>query len=119
MKKLFISVLALAGLAACYNENVVSESSSLAPITFGDVFVEKATRADDPSTTTNNINQFYVWAVMDSQDGTVFADERIHKSGDSWTYDQTATWAPGHNYYFSALAAKREQDAPEFTNLTI
>ena len=119
MKKLFISVLALAGLAACYNENVVSESSSLTPITFGDVFVEKATRADDPSTTTNNINGFYVWAVMDRQDGTVFADEYIYKSGEGWTYEQTATWAPGHNYYFSALAAKREQGAAEFTNLTI
>ena len=111
MKKLFISVLALAGLAACYNENVVSESSSLTPITFGDVFVEKATRADDPSTTTNTINEFYVWAVMDRQDGTVFADERIYKSGDSWTYDQTATWAPGHTYYFAALAAKRDEGA--------
>ena len=119
MKKLFISVLALAGLAACYNENVVSESSSLAPITFGDVFVEKATRADDPSTTTNNINGFYVWAVMDSQDGTVFADEYIYRGSEGWTYDHPATWAPGHDYYFSALAAKREKDAPEFTNLTI
>ena len=119
MKKLFISVLALAGLAACYNENVVSESSSLAPITFGDVFVEKATRADDPSTTTNTINGFYVWAVMDRQDGTVFADEYIYKSGDAWTYDQTATWAPGHTYYFAALAAERDEDATEFTNLDI
>ncbi len=107
MKKILVSVLAIAGLVACNNENVISVADSRTPITFDGVFVENATRADDPSTTTDNINKFYVWAYMNEVDGTVFEDETVSRSGDKWTYDHISYWMPDNHYYFAAFAGDR------------
>ena len=107
MKKILVSVLAIAGLVACNNENVVSELDSRTPITFDGVFVENATRADDPSTTTDNINEFYVWAYMNEVDGTVFEDEKVSRSGAKWTYDHISYWMPDNHYFFAAFAGDR------------
>ena len=81
-----------------------------AKIAFDGAFVEKATRADDPSTTTDNINEFYVWAIIDKAEGLVFDDERVRRSGDAWIYDETQYWTPGHTYYFSAIAGDRSNN---------
>ncbi len=107
MKKILVSVLAIAGLVACNSENVVSELDSRTPITFEGVFVENATRADDPSTTTDNINEFYVWAYMNEVDGYVFNDETVSRSGDKWTYGEPSYWMPDNHYYFAAFAGDR------------
>ena len=107
MKKILVSVLAIAGLVACNSENVVSELDSRTPITFEGVFVENATRADDPSTTTDNINEFYVWAYMNEVDGYVFNDETVTRSGDKWTYGEPSYWMPDNHYYFAAFAGDR------------
>ena len=107
MKKLLVSVLALAGLAACNNELVVSEQNNSQAITFDGVFVENATRSVDPSTTTGSLSEFYVWAIIDNATGTVFDDEKVSKSGSAWGYNETQYWAPGHKYYFSAIAGDR------------
>ena len=107
MKKILVSVLAIAGLVACNSENVVSELDSRTPITFDGVFVENATRADDPSTTTDNINEFYVWAYMNEVDGTVFEDEKVSRSGAKWTYDHISYWMPDNHYFFAAFAGDR------------
>ena len=107
MKKILVSVLAIAGLVACNNENVVSELDSRTPITFDGVFVENATRADDPSTTTDNINEFYVWAYMNEVDGYVFNDETVTRSGDKWSYDNISYWMPDNHYFFAAFAGDR------------
>ena len=107
MKKILVSVLAIAGLVACNNENVVSELDKRTPITFDGVFVENATRANDPSTTTDNINEFYVWAYMNEVDGTVFDDETVTRSGDKWTYGEPSYWMPDNHYYFAAFAGDR------------
>ena len=110
MKKLLVSVLALAGLAACNNELVVSEQNNSQAITFDGVFVENATRSVDPSTTTGSLSEFYVWAIIDNATGTVFDDEKVSKSGSAWGYNETQYWAPGHKYYFSAIAGDRTND---------
>ena len=107
MKKILVSVLAIAGLVACNSENVVSELDSRTPITFDGVFVENATRANDPSTTTDNINEFYVWAYMNEVGGTVFDDETVSRSGKQWTYDNISYWMPDNHYYFAAFAGDR------------
>ena len=81
-----------------------------AKIAFNGAFVEKQTRANDPSTTTASINEFYVWAIIDEAKGLVFDDEKVWKSGDAWTYAETQYWTPGHTYYFSAIAGDRSND---------
>ena len=70
-----------------------------------DTFVEKATRAtNDPSTTTNSIEEFYVWSYMNEPDGVVFDNERVWKANSTWTYTQTQYWLPGNTYHFAAVS---------------
>ena len=106
MKKLLVSVLAIAGLVACTQETTLVQKGN-APMEFGAAFVDNATRADkaeDPSITTANITGFDVWGFMDSAEGVVFMDEDVTRSEGNFTYVNTQYWAPGHNYYFAALA---------------
>ena len=106
MKKLFISVLAIAGLVACSQEQTLVQQGP-APMEFGAAFVEGATRADkaaDPSTTTESIKGFDVWGFMDSPAGKVFEGEDVTGSQGNFTYVNTQYWIPGHDYYFAALA---------------
>ena len=106
MKKLLVSVLAIAGLVACTQETTLVQKGN-APMEFGAAFVDNATRADkaeDPSITTANITGFDVWGFMDSAEGVVFMDEDVTGSQGNFTYVNTQYWAPGHNYYFAALA---------------
>ena len=103
MKKLFVSVLAIAALVACNNEQTLVQKGN-APMEFGASFVENATRAIDPSTTTGSLTGFDVWAFMDQPSGQVFVDEDVTKSGDAWSYQNAQYWTPGHVYYFAALA---------------
>ena len=109
MKKLFVSVLAIAGLVACNMEDTVLTLGP-APLEFGAAFVENSTRADkaiDPSTTTtgeNAIKAFDVWGFIDEVDGVVFDGEDVTGSQGNFTYANTQYWVPGHNYYFAAIA---------------
>ena len=109
MKKLFVSVLALAGLVACNTDYVIDEVNNSQAITFGGVSVDNATRSN-PSTTTNNIEAFSVWAYMKDVDGYVFNDELVTRSGDAWTYVNTQYWLPGNTYHFAAFAGDRSKD---------
>ena len=106
MKKIFFSMLAVAALASCVKEQTL-ETLEPAKIGFAGAYVENATKAADPSTTTANINEFYVWGVMDNETGLVFTDETVSRSGSAWTYVNTQYWTPKHNYYFAALAGDR------------
>ena len=106
MKKLFVSVLALAGLVACNTDYVIDEVNNSQAITFGGVSVDNATRSN-PSTTTNNIEAVSVWAYMTDVDGYVFNDELVTRSGDAWTYDHTQYWLPGNTYHFAAFSGDR------------
>ena len=106
MKKLFVGVLAIASMVACMNEETVRVQDGN-PIAFENTYVQNATRANDPSTTTNNIQEFSVWAYMNAVDGVVFDDETVSRSGDDWTYTNTQYWMPGNNYFFAAFAGDR------------
>ena len=110
MKKLLVSVLAIAGLVACNNEQTLVQKGN-APMEFGASFVENATRATDPSTTTNSLAGFDVWAFMDSANGVVFNGEDVTKSDNGFGYTNTQYWTPGHVYYFAALAPMNSANA--------
>ena len=115
MKKLLVLVLAIAGLVACTQETTLVQKGN-APMEFGGAFVEYATRADkaeDPSITTANITGFDVWGFMDSAEGVVFMDEDVTGSQGNFTYVNTQYWAPGHNYYFAALAPVNSPNVTE------
>lgn len=113
MKKLFLAVLAVVGLTACFNEQVVRVQDSTA-INFEANWVEHATRADkatDPSITTNTITGFDVWGFMDQPDGVVFDREEVSGSTESgFSYTNTQYWAAGHDYYFAALAPAQSKN---------
>lgn len=106
MKKLLVSVLAIAGLVACTQETTLVQKGN-APMEFGGAFVENATRANaavDPSTTTESITGFDVWGFMDQPSGKVFEGEDVTGETGNFTYLNTQYWLPGHDYYFAALA---------------
>ena len=113
MKKLFLAVVAVVGLTACFNEEVVRVQDSTA-INFEANWVEHATRADkatDPSITTNTITGFDVWGFMDQPDGVVFDREEVSGSTESgFSYTNTQYWAAGHDYYFAALAPAQSEN---------
>ena len=106
MKKLLVSVLAIAGLVACNNEQTLVEKDNRVAIDLG-AYVENATRADvaaDPSTTTTLLKAFDVWGFMDEPAGVVFEGEDVTGEKGNFTYTNTQYWVPGHEYYFAALA---------------
>ena len=106
MKKLLVSVLAIAGLVACTQETTLVQKGN-APMEFGAAFVDNATRADeaaDPSITTATIEGFNVWGFMDSPAGKVFEGEDVTGTQGNFTYVNTQYWIPNHDYYFAALA---------------
>ena len=103
MKKLFISVLAIASLVACNTEEVLVQQGPQA-IGFENAFVDNATRAIDPSTKTDDLKAFDVWAFMDEPKGIVFEDEDVTGEKGNFSYANIQYWIPGHDYYFAALA---------------
>ena len=104
MKKLFLGVLAIAGLVACVQEDVLGTQNLQNEIGFSG-YVGKQVRSDaDPSMTLNDLNHFHVWAYVASSAGNVLENEVVSKSGDAWTYTNIQYWVKGHTYRFFALA---------------
>ena len=106
MKKIFVAVLAMAGVVACNTVDTLDVPQN-PEIRFANAFVENATRANealDPSTTTNTLTGFNVWGFMDQTDGTVFVAEDVTGSKGNFSYANIQYWAPGHTYYFAAVA---------------
>ncbi len=110
MKKLFFGVLAIAGLVACVQEDVLNAPNLKNEIGFGG-YVNGAVRTANPSTTTESIDHFTVWAYMDDKDGNVLTDELVSKSGDAWIYSNVQYWLKKHQYHFFALSPYRAGEA--------
>ena len=111
MKKSILGLAALALLASCNNDE---ELNSLAPeaITFGNPFVDNATRAiadDDSYSGTGVLNSFQVWGNVMSQNSTaleVFKDNAVSGtvgSGSVWTVNKQEYWIWGATYNFAAV----------------
>ena len=108
MKKIFFAVLALAGLAACSNEDVVSRPQG-AVIGFDNAFVENSTRAND--LTANNLTNFGVYGSVvkvvngSNQQGMIFANQEVTDSKDNgYSYSPKQYWIAGASYDFVAFA---------------
>ena len=112
MKKIFVCLLAVAALASCQKNEIISTVGGPA-ISFENAFVDNATKAAaDPSYSNTNIfDQFYVWGYMDDATGIVFSEERVAKDINNadltqvWKYANTQYWAPNHTYTFEAVTA--------------
>lgn len=119
MKKVFLALAAVVALAACSKEETIIADKGAA-IGF-DTFVENATRIDDPSLTTDSMQEdgFGVYGFVTN--GTVtaplFTDEHIYwdDTNDVWTYGTKQYWIDGATYDFAAIAP---YDAYEVTSAT-
>ncbi len=110
MKKFILSMLAVAALVSCSNEEALEVSKGEA-IAFGDAFVDNATRATDPSlgTTAKPLTAFKVWGTVKGSGDLVaiFANDNVTGTvgaGNTWTCtSKTQYWITGAKYNFAAL----------------
>ena len=87
---LFLALSAMALVTGCSNDETIELNNGNA-IDFS-VTAGKLTRAT--ATTTNNIQEFHVWAYTD--DGKPYMTRtEVRKAGDNWTYDGTKFWPEG------------------------
>ena len=110
MKKLFIAVLAVAGLASCMQDEVLSQDQ--AAIEFGDAFVDNSTKAIYEGE--KYVDEFKVWGTVTGEGGTVALYEGANVSRPTglsgydatkaWTCDVTRFWTPNCDYAFYAVA---------------
>lgn len=112
MKKTFFIVLTAAAIVGCSNEEVIIEQQGGA-ITFGEVFVDNATRAaTDPSYNEQNlVDAFKVWGtVKGNTNNTInlFNGADVTRGGvdygDAFTCAQKEYWIPSATYNFAAVA---------------
>ena len=104
MKKLIFSALAILALASCNNEETIGISSDAA-ITFNNVFVNNATRAND--LTKDNIQNFGVYGSVEANGskGLIFNNTQVSKAADGkFTYSPVQYWIANAQYYFAAIA---------------
>lgn len=109
MKKLFIAVLAVAALASCMQDEVLSQDQ--AAIEFGDAFVDNSTKAlyGTVDGTTTNVKAFQVWGtVKGTGDAAValYEGANVYNGttyGVAWTCDVTRFWTPNCDYAFYAV----------------
>lgn len=109
MKKLFVSIIAVAAIAACAKEELVSVNQEA--ISFDSAFVGNSTRATDPSygTTDKPLTAFKVWGTVTGQEGPVaiFADDLVSGTvGANSTWNcttKTQYWITGATYEFAAV----------------
>ena len=106
MKKTFIALMTLAALASC-NKAEIIETNSGGVITFGNAFVENATKATDPTYgTVNKLTKFNVYGTVTGTAGTVNIFDGVEVTGivgaTEWSYDTQYNqyWIPGADYDF-------------------
>lgn len=105
MKKIFFAVLALAGLAACSTDEVVSRPEG-AVIGF-DSFVNNTTRVATDLTSANLANFGVYGSVVNSSDqqGMIFTNQEVTGSKDNgYSYSPVQYWIAGATYNFVAFA---------------
>lgn len=112
MKKTFFIVLTAAAIVGCSNEEVIIEQQGGA-ITFGEVFVDNATRAaTDPSYNSQKfVDAFKVWGtVQGNTNNTInlFNGADVTRGGVAYgaafTCAQKEYWIPSATYNFAAVA---------------
>ena len=118
MKKIFFAIFAVAALASCMQDEIVSFDKGDA-IAFNNAFVSNATKALDPSITSSTISEFVVYGTVsgtgtgEATDVNIFPGVTVKQSntdvnnpvGDTWFYagDYVQYWINGNNYKFAAV----------------
>ncbi len=107
MKKLLISMLAVATLASCAKEETLSFDKGEA-IQFGNAFVDNATRANDYGPN-NPLTAFKLWGTIEGLEGptAIFADDTVTGTvgpDSEWNCTtKTQYWIEGAKYNFAAV----------------
>ena len=102
MKKILLSLAAVAMLAACSKEETLVHQ---APDAIGfDTFVDNATRSvKDPSfSNTNLFGKFGVFGTVEN--ASLFANKEVSNTSGTWSYEGTQYWIAGAKYNFAAVA---------------
>lgn len=108
MKKILVSMFAVAALAACSTEHTVVAPQNEA-IGF-DTFVDNATRANDVDINSIKNFGFGVYASVTNgagQSGLILENEVVTYNG-NWGYANTQYWVVGNDYNFTAFAPKAD-----------
>lgn len=111
MKKLFIAVLAVAALASCAQDEIITKHNQVA-IGFGNAYVDNATKAI--ITDAEGIKGFTVWGNVQSgtlasvalygEDGAKVTRRTGDALGAAWDCDVVRYWTASCNYNFVAIA---------------
>ena len=111
MKKILLSLAAVAMLAACSKEETLVQQAPDA-IGFDNAFVDNATRVDDKSLTNANLADFAVYGSVANGSNTalIFNNVLVNKTitnndlTSDWKYQGTQYWIDGAKYNFAAVA---------------
>lgn len=105
MKKIFISIMAVAALVAC-NKEAAIETPQGDAIAFGDVFVDHSTKAIYE--TANDLTGFTVWGNVEGvalygTEGAIVT-RGGEALGSAWTCSVVRYWTPSSDFSFAAIA---------------
>lgn len=106
MKKILLTIAAVAALASCSNEDVLDYSRT--EIAFGSAFIENSTRAlGDDYSGSKALKQFTLYGTVTGNAATVnlynAATVRGNVGDATWTCSQTQYWVPNASYKFAAV----------------
>lgn len=111
MKKILISMLAVAALVSCSKEESIRVDQGEL-IGFGNAFVDNSTRATDPSYSgPNKLTSFQVWGTVKANETAtpvaIFEDDTVTGTvgvDSEWTCNVKQYWINDALYNFAALA---------------
>ena len=111
MKKILLTITALAALVACSKDEIV-ESQPAQAIGFSNIFIENSTRAAYDGSynydgNTGNLTQFHVYGTVTNADGAtanIFNKQLVELKNGAWEYTPIQYWIPGNKYNFTAIA---------------
>lgn len=109
MKKTLFTILAVAALAGCAKEQIVTVNQEA--ITFENAFVDNATKAEDASYSSSNMPiafNVYGTTTGDETDAsvvTIFKGVEVKYENNVWGYGDAYTqyWIDGNTYAFAAV----------------
>ena len=113
MKKLVLSIFAVAALASCFQNEEFVGAGNNTTIEFADAYVGGVTKAIDGSySNTNMFDKFQVYGTLENNGAVanIFAGVDVMKGGAGWYYDDAYTtyWISGNTYNFKAIVAGNE-----------
>ena len=113
MKKVLLSIFAVAALASCFQNEELVGTGNNTPIEFADTYVGGVTKAIDGSySNTNMFDKFQVYGTLENNGAVanIFNGVDVMKGGAGWYYsdDYTTYWISGNTYTFAAVVAGNE-----------